>query len=90
MLFVGYFLLLGEKKMDKHKDNEIRLVKIGSVQWLQEVINVSGNNPELFNTALYEKISRMDCNLDPSVGYFDFILFKLLFGGGNGAMLMIT
>ena len=56
MLFVGYFLLLGEKKMDKHKDNEIRLVKIGSVQWLQEVINVSGNNPELFNT-VYKEIS---------------------------------
>jgi len=42
--------------MDKHNDNEIRLVNLGSVQWLQEVIGVSGNNSELLN-AVYKEIS---------------------------------
>ena len=41
--------------MDKHNDFEIRLEKIGSVQWMQEVICVSGNNSELLN-AVYKEI----------------------------------
>ncbi|MBR2139494.1 MAG: hypothetical protein IJ963_01350 [Phascolarctobacterium sp.] len=42
--------------MDKHNDIEIRLAKIGSVQWLQEVISVSGNNSELLN-AVYKELA---------------------------------
>lgn len=41
--------------MDKHNDFEIRLGKIGSVQWFQGVIGVSGNNSELLN-AVYKEI----------------------------------
>lgn len=42
--------------MDKHNDIEIRLAKTGSVQWLQEVISVSGNNSELLN-AVYKELA---------------------------------
>lgn len=42
--------------MDKHNDIEIRLEKTGSVQWLQEVISVSGNNSELLN-AVYKELA---------------------------------
>ncbi len=41
--------------VDKHNDFEIRLEKIGSVQWFQGVIGVSGNNSELLN-AVYKEI----------------------------------
>ena len=41
--------------MDKSNDFEIRLAKMGSVQWLQGVISVSGNNSELLN-AVYKEI----------------------------------
>lgn len=42
--------------MDKHKDIEIRLGQTRSVQWLQEVISVSGNNSELLN-AVYKELA---------------------------------
>lgn len=42
--------------MDKHKDIEIRLGQSRSVQWLQEVISVSGNNSELLN-AVYKELA---------------------------------
>lgn len=42
--------------MDKHKENEIRLGDLGEVQWLQEVILVSGSKSELLN-AVYKEIS---------------------------------
>ena len=42
--------------MDKHKENEIRLENLGEVQWLQEVILVSGSKSELLN-AVYKEIS---------------------------------
>ena len=42
--------------MDKHKDIEIRLGQTRSVQWLQEVIYVSGNNSELLN-AVYKELA---------------------------------
>ncbi len=42
--------------MDKHKDIEIRLGQTRSVQWLQEVIDVSGNNSELLN-AVYKELA---------------------------------
>ena len=41
--------------MDKNNDIEIRLAKIEGVQWMQEVICVSGNNSELLN-AVYKEI----------------------------------
>ena len=41
--------------MDKYNDFEIRLAKIESVQWMQEVMYVSGNNSELLN-AVYKEI----------------------------------
>lgn len=42
--------------MDKHKDIEIGLGQTRSVQWLQEVIDVSGNNSELLN-AVYKELA---------------------------------
>lgn len=42
--------------MDKSNDFGIRLAKMGSVQWLQEVIGVSGNNSELLN-AVYKELA---------------------------------
>lgn len=42
--------------MDKHKEKEIRLEKSREVQWLQEVILVSGSKSELLN-AVYKEIS---------------------------------
>ena len=45
--------------VDKHKDIEIRLGQTRSVQWLQEVIYVSGNNSELLNVySRMEQISK--------------------------------
>ena len=49
-------LITGILNMDKHKDIEIRLGQTRSVQWLQEVIDVSGNNSELLN-AVYKELA---------------------------------
>lgn len=58
--------------MDKYNDIEIRLGNTEGVQLLQEVIRVSGNNPELLN-AVYKEISE---NLGMDIAMSIYQMFK--------------
>lgn len=56
--------------MDKHKENEIRLENLGEVQWLQEVILVSGSKSELLN-AVYVISNVKDSEDGAKWGFFN-------------------